>query len=211
MGSFVLICCLVASFTLVIVESSCKFDIAVYYETRCPDSKGFLINQLYPTYKEMPDIMNIDLVPYGKASYKQNGESTVFTCQHGPKECQGNLIQACAKKYLAVDELMKLTVCMERSYAPETQLDECAKQENITQTASIQSCVSGNEGTQLLRQLGDRTHALTPKMTFVPWVTLGGVYNENFQNEAITDLKSALCDRCQGTKPAGCSPSKRRM
>ena len=44
-----------------------KVAFAVFYETLCPDSRGFFINQLLPTVERAPDIFTVTLVPYGKA------------------------------------------------------------------------------------------------------------------------------------------------
>ena len=42
-------------------------DVAVYFESLCPDSIKFIIEQLYPTYQKLygKHIFKIDLVPYG--------------------------------------------------------------------------------------------------------------------------------------------------
>ena len=42
--------------------------IKVYYESMCPDSKYFVVHQLLPTIKQLPDIADFKLVPYGKAN-----------------------------------------------------------------------------------------------------------------------------------------------
>ncbi|KAG8198797.1 hypothetical protein JTE90_007101 [Oedothorax gibbosus] len=45
-----------------------KVKLDVYYETNCPDSMRFITRQLYPVYLEMKDAIDIQLVPFGKAS-----------------------------------------------------------------------------------------------------------------------------------------------
>jgi hypothetical protein len=39
----------------------------------------------------------------------------------------------------------------------------------------IRKCAEGTEGDELLAALGDRTHSLTPHLTFVPTVTINDV------------------------------------
>lgn len=48
-------------------RESPKVKIDVYYETLCPDSIQFIRRQLYPTYQKIGEIMDISLIPYGKA------------------------------------------------------------------------------------------------------------------------------------------------
>lgn len=42
-------------------------SIEVFYEALCPDSRSFLLTQLLPTYNKIPEAMNVQLIPYGKA------------------------------------------------------------------------------------------------------------------------------------------------
>jgi hypothetical protein len=71
--------------------------VAVYYESICPDSRKFILNQLIPTYDKLSQYMDIDLIPFGNAnvSYPNYDFKPFFQCQHGPDECYGNKAQAC--------------------------------------------------------------------------------------------------------------------
>lgn len=70
--------------------------LSVYYEALCPDSLRFIVNQLYPTYtSDLHGKFKIDLNPFGNADIiPPSGGSHLpsFRCQHGPRECRGNLI-----------------------------------------------------------------------------------------------------------------------
>lgn len=52
--------------------------ISVYYEALCPDSKGFIIKQLLPAYKKIPNLVDIEFFAYGKATTHElpDGETT---------------------------------------------------------------------------------------------------------------------------------------
>lgn len=44
--------------------------VMVFYEALCPDSKHFILRQLVPTYGNAPQLIDFQLVPYGKATVK---------------------------------------------------------------------------------------------------------------------------------------------
>nr|CAI5854466.1 unnamed protein product [Callosobruchus analis] len=46
--------------------------VSVYYETLCPDCIDFFRTQLKPTYDQLADYLDLDLIPFGKGivSYK---------------------------------------------------------------------------------------------------------------------------------------------
>lgn len=48
-------------------ESRRTVTVSVYYEALCSDSRFFMLKQLVPTYNAIPEIIKLDLVPYGKA------------------------------------------------------------------------------------------------------------------------------------------------
>ena len=44
-----------------------KVNVTVFYEVLCPDSKSFILHELYPTWEKVPEIMDIHYRPFGKA------------------------------------------------------------------------------------------------------------------------------------------------
>lgn len=42
--------------------------VTVLYESLCPDSVNFLRDQFYPAYSTIKERINVELVPYGKAT-----------------------------------------------------------------------------------------------------------------------------------------------
>merc|ERR1711911_205113 len=70
-----------------------KVLMNVYYESLCPDSLQFLVNQLGPQYESLSSIMDVRLIPFGKARFRARKDAGyTFDCQHGPRECQGNMM-----------------------------------------------------------------------------------------------------------------------
>lgn len=45
-----------------------RVHVAVYYEALCPDSRSFILKQLGPTYRRLTANVEVELVPYGKAT-----------------------------------------------------------------------------------------------------------------------------------------------
>ena len=81
-----------------------KIRMDVYYESFCPESRGFVTKQLDPVFSggAMQNDFDIYLNPYGKAAFwqpKRTRNQTTglydFSCQHGIKECAGNFVHIC--------------------------------------------------------------------------------------------------------------------
>ncbi|XP_023342039.1 gamma-interferon-inducible-lysosomal thiol reductase [Eurytemora carolleeae] len=70
--------------------------VELYYESLCPGCRYFVETQLFPTFYKLKDagIVQFSMYPYGNAKESQNPDGTwKFECQHGDKECTGNLIE----------------------------------------------------------------------------------------------------------------------
>ncbi len=83
---------------LAISASAENVKIGVYFESLCPDSKAFILKQLFPTFQKLNSIITLEMVPFGNANYtiidKTKEQFDVeFECQHGLQECLGNKIQ----------------------------------------------------------------------------------------------------------------------
>jgi len=98
---------------------------------------------------------------------------------------------------------------MSSNYPPNA-LDECTKKLGI-EKAEIKQCVEGKEGSELLAKNGERTHGLTPKLYFVPWITINGIFNEEKFQQSLTDFKAVICKELQddGKAPESCTLENR--
>lgn len=120
--------------------------MSIYYESLCPDSIRFMVNQLKPNYEHFKDLIDIELVPFGKSEVSVSfnflsipffivlifffclqsfiyQNRTEFSCQHGPAECTGNKIQSCTLNELKEhpDLRIKYVVCQ---MDPENEISE---------------------------------------------------------------------------------------
>lgn len=59
--------------------------------------------------------------------------------------------------------------------------------------ASILECRDSGSGDILLAENGDRTHAVTPTITFIPTITYDNVYDAELQNNSLVDFLSTVC------------------
>ena len=182
--------------------------VDVYYEVLCPDSRYFIMRQLHPAWKKASDMMEVRLKPYGKATHKANGDGGfTFECQHRAAECEGNAIHACAAHHLKdADALMEYVTCMMGdNYDPKSAGRECAKRVDAVEWETIAACAYGLEGQRLLAGHGDDTHALRPKVSFIPTIVVDGA--QGGQRSLLKNFLAEVCRRYRGgNPPEACTP-----
>ncbi|XP_066946306.1 gamma-interferon-inducible lysosomal thiol reductase-like isoform X1 [Macrobrachium rosenbergii] len=188
-----------------------RVKVTVYYESLCPTSRSFFVNQLYPTWRILSGIMEVDLNAYGKATdttteTSQNNSNGDFLCQcqHGPQECQGNKLLTCARKYLPDEgDLVDFSHCVMDQYTGLTAGRPCADRLGIDYTA-LEACVQSHEGGRLLHEVGIKQSTLLPRLNYVPWILIDDVYTPRLSLESERNLKGVVCNTYQGPSPAEC-------
>ncbi|VEN53361.1 unnamed protein product [Callosobruchus maculatus] len=182
-----------------------RVNVSVYYESLCMDSIEFLTTQFHPAYLIHGDKINVDLVPYGKAKANNDTGRWNFTCQHGPRECYGNKVQACAVALLDQRKSTEFVVCTMKSgdAAAEENLYKCASENNVT-FSEIKDCADSSKGDELLAFNGYRTTSVKPPIRFVPTIIFNDSYNQTMQDMALTNFSSVIdflinqnCDNCK--------------
>ncbi|KAH9529366.1 GILT-like protein 1 [Dermatophagoides farinae] len=170
------------------IKSKVKID--VYYETLCPDSIQFLLHQLVTNYDRIKEKVDLHMYPFGKAQFFESGNSYEFYCQHGPKECRGNMIHCCVLDQNSHDISFPFIKCMEKELyglrRPDINVvsQKCANWTNID-WKYVDECASGNRGKQLLVEAGRKTKAIKPKISFVPTIIFNEKYSDRIQNQAL--------------------------
>merc|ERR1712002_812221 len=164
-----------------------KVRMYLLYETLCGGCHHFIIEQLKPVHDELHEIMELDIVPYGHAS----GSNGNYECQHGPVECQGNMLHACAIKYSANPvEYVNYLACMEEE-GMENPLqvgESCANKLNIDWN-TINTCYEV-EGNDLFEEMGRKNAEYAPERVPVPSVGINGKES----SMATIDLKPEICN-----------------
>ncbi|KAK7086988.1 hypothetical protein SK128_026650 [Halocaridina rubra] len=185
------------------VEMYPPLRVAVYYEALCPDSRHFIMKQLTPAFQKLKDIMDVSLVPYGKAHTFESGVKITFSCQHGPPECQANMVHACVTNIVRdMTKQLSIVHCMiDKNFQPMVVGQKCVeKYEENWQ--SVEECVNNDKGVGIMKHMGDMTQSLNPPVTFIPTITING--SQEDQKNILKDLHRVLCKRYKGPKPKSC-------
>ncbi|XP_022154893.1 gamma-interferon-inducible lysosomal thiol reductase-like [Momordica charantia] len=182
-------------------DGSGKVSLDVYYESLCPDSVKFIVDDLIKLFEGgLVSIVDLRLVPYGNARV---GRNSSITCQHGPSECFLNTVEACA-----INAWPELTghfpfifcveaVVYERKY---TQWETCYEKLGLD-PKPVYECYSSGLGKELELQYAAETDHLQPPHKYVPWVVVDGqpLY-EDFEN-----FVSYICKAYKGSYvPSAC-------
>lgn len=211
-------------------ESLCPYSIAFITEQLWPTfvRVGYLMDvQLIPfgnAFKEQPQKQQEQ--PYQEAadSAGTSGDGSAnlverfalphllsgepgyhYSCQHGPEECFGNVVQSCAANIFN-DTILSLAfvTCMSLAQRPHEAGEECAR--GIARNwDAIQRCAHGGKGLRLQDQMSERTWNLDPPHHYVPWIVLNEEHSDEIQAMAQTDLLQVVCDATpDGRKPPPC-------
>ncbi|XP_034952072.1 GILT-like protein 1 [Chelonus insularis] len=195
--------------------SSC-IGVTLYYESLCGDSMNFVKRQLLPNYDSLKDHLDITFIPYGKASHQvdETGKWS-FACQHGPDECEGNKAQACG--LYAIDKVessedrahlsVKFVGCAMAHENLGEPIEQCATTAGLSSKAKemLKECATSQFGDDLFAAHGDRTHNLTPSLSFVPTIVINEQYSSKNQQAALSNFKGLICGLLpQENKPSSC-------
>jgi len=193
----------------VLDEGPANVRLAVYFEALCYDSVNFFKNQLLPTYELVGDIIDLELIPFGKASaspYLSDGRvNFAFECQHGPRECAGNRVMSCAGHVLGRGAAREVLGCMMAARDPSSAGEQCAVSLGLP-WEEVELCSRSRLGSALLYLNGRRTADLRPRLNFVPTVTVNGLFSRASLHEVLGNLLAAVCSAYEGHHP-NCPPS----
>ncbi|XP_019393988.1 PREDICTED: gamma-interferon-inducible lysosomal thiol reductase [Crocodylus porosus] len=132
-----------------------------------------------------------------------------FECQHGAEECLGNMMEACLMDVLQDFDVYFLTIfCMESGSSVTGNLGACLQVYAPTVNPSdIMACVKGDQGIKLMHNNAQRTDALQPPHSYVPWIVVNGKHTDALQAQAQSALFNLVCELYTGPKPDACQSS----
>ncbi|XP_063821041.1 GILT-like protein 2 [Ostrinia nubilalis] len=158
--------------------------LKLYYESLCPDCIEFDSTQFKNVVELLHQYVDIHTYPYGNARTVKHGNNTVIICQHGPEECYGNKLHACALDIIANGtEAMLFNACMMAQRSNDTSADNCGERMSI-KVDSIKECAKSQKGTDLLVHYGEESKKVG--FRYVPYVLLNGVEWQG--NNLLSDL-----------------------
>jgi interferon, gamma-inducible protein 30 len=182
-----------------------RVGLGIYIESLCPYCRAFITNQFWPTWKKINSIMNVTIVPYGNAKKRFVNGHWRFTCQHGPDECLGDVIQTCSLNLYGQSTAFQFIVCIEATSGKmATVAKKCASAQRNVNYTRIMQCANSQEGERLQYQMAVATDSLSPRHRGVPWITVNDVYTADTANKARNNLLRLICTTYQGPKPAAC-------
>ncbi|XP_053671560.1 GILT-like protein 3 [Anopheles nili] len=179
-----------------------KLPVTVYYEALCSDSMVFIKNQLYPTWLRHENKMNLRLVPFGKAWIEERANDTPkFYCQHGPRECELNILHGCILKKLAFKKAFPVVACLMTNF--QTSFDQCIE-EYASYKQGIVNCSQGQKGAKLFAKFGNETDSVHRPLPFVPSIVGDQPYDFYEQDDWLQHFERKFAERYEakfGTKP----------
>ncbi|XP_063600328.1 gamma-interferon-inducible lysosomal thiol reductase-like [Penaeus indicus] len=189
---------------LSLAEGANPVTVSVYYESLCPDSQRFVVTQLYPVWLDLKEIMLLDVNSYGKCKDSPAGDGYSFECQHGPDECEGNMMLTCAKKYSSEEQYMSFANCTMADLVGIAAGAKCAEVSGVNYTR-VEDCFNSVEGQLLQHEVGVKQAELDPPLNYVPWILINDVFTEEQLDAAQNDLRKVVCDAYGDGKPEKCS------
>ncbi|KAG8003127.1 Gamma-interferon-inducible-lysosomal thiol reductase [Nibea albiflora] len=143
-------------------------SVTLYYESLCPACRVFISQQLFPTWTMLQDIMTVTLVPYGNA-------------------------KACII-HLTGHSAFQIINCMESATDVLNAAQPCLQlYTRSVSWSTVESCVKGDLGYQLMHANAAMTRALSPAHTHVPWVTFNGGVKPPACTGAAVRLNRGFC------------------
>ncbi|XP_063549190.1 gamma-interferon-inducible-lysosomal thiol reductase-like [Cydia strobilella] len=179
-----------------------KVDLRVYYDCWCGGCVYFHIKQLDPTYKKMESYIDLKTYPYGLTSRYKNHGKVSFACPHGPNECYGNKLHACAIDILKnVSQSEFYNSCMmNATWGGKGSTDKdainCGKLMKIDSKPIIE-CANSERGDALLEYYGIETDKVTnPRNKYMPFILMNGK-----EYSTDKDLMKTICQTLANPPP----------
>lgn len=174
--------------------------VELFIESFCPDTHRFVKGALSKVAHD-PDIMRITdlhIYAFGKG-FQTSVEPQQFSCQHGPAECYGNLVENCVLKYVSPGDAIDMLVCLhDRRSFDESSIAACSRSlESGDVKTPVMNCIK-REGKYLLQKAYDKTPR---NLAFVPSMRI----NKGEVVPATSNLKDTICKAWEGKKPQSCT------
>lgn len=143
-------------------------------------------------------------MPFGKSTYRTEGADVIFECHHGPNECYGNKVHACAieniqsnsyrQDYTRESLILAYVDCLMRNGRdPIYPIERCADEVDYKNWSYLRDCANSTEGSKLLQKFGDETLSFQNPLASVPTIVFKDQYESKLQKRALEDFRDTLC------------------
>jgi interferon gamma-inducible protein 30 len=207
---FGLFCILVLTTLSAILSKNTPTVIDFYHESLCPGCIEFSTTKLKSLLAQegSEELAVVNFVPYGNAHEQKSGSTYTWSCQHGAKECRGNLIETCAVNVFPRADAYKFIFCLDENYSGDfdATAKDCLKDSPRFQS-DLEICLnSGEKLNQMQHDMAVKTDSLNPPHKWVPWVVVDGTSDSDILD--ADDLVKYLCSkRSDSSEIALCNDS----
>ena len=170
-------------------------DITIYTESLCPDCKNFFINSFASALNTTFNFNNVMIIPFGNAEVNKAKNGFEFICQHGFKECYGNMIHSCTIDIIKErKKALDYIVCYEREvFKNENNFNKtvniCVNDKK--EAESIIQCASSERGLKLMRKMNKMTPSY---IDYVPYIVVNGVHNKDAETKIIKNFTEYITE-----------------
>ena len=170
-------------------------DITIYTESLCPDCKNFFINSFASALNTTFNFNNVMIIPFGNAEVNKEKNGFEFICQHGFKECYGNMIHSCTIDIIKErKKALDYIVCYEREvFKNENNFNKtvniCVNDKK--EAESIIQCASSERGLKLMRKMNKMTPSY---IDYVPYIVVNGVHNKDAETKIIINFTEYITE-----------------
>lgn len=169
-----------------------RIKVTIQTTAGCGDTVRFVRDYLAPTYDLYKEFLNIEFVPWGRATRDEDG---VLNCQFGENDCWANRLHRCALNMLKdnQDAQVHYMTCENTTPFPSYNQGSylCAHAVGLS-LVDVDYCVA-NPGDEL--DLADeiKGNELTQALNFIPSISFNDEMDQDLHNEALQRFPGMVC------------------
>lgn len=169
-----------------------RIKITIQTTAGCGDTVRFIRDQLAPTYESYGNFLDVEFVPWGRASRLEDG---TLVCQFGASDCWANRLHRCALNMLKGNQDAKIHYMTCENTTPFPSFIQgsylCAHAVGLS-LVEVDYCVA-NPGDEL--DLADeiKGNALTAAINFIPSIVFNDAIDIDEHNQSLNGLESMVC------------------
>lgn len=203
---FIALCMLlaVASAIRLDLKTHQPLQITVLTESLCPNCREFITNSYARAIQAegIELLANITIVPFGNTKEVKKDDHFEYTCQHGEKECQGNMLQSCLFAHVDKKRAERMLVCVDSKITAVDgdwlkAFNDCGDELKIDLKKTLY-CAHSKEGNALMHRTALKSD---PSHQYVPWIIVNGKHDVGVESKIIEDLVGYACSQYTGKVP----------